>query len=69
MDSRNQSKANTFKKNECPICESNIKSAAYIVSSQKVYCYKCIYDYINSNGSCPESKMKVDLNLIKRIYF
>ena len=53
-DNENQSIKNS-NKSECPICNKNIENAAFISTCQKAFCYKCILDYVNKNGSCPET--------------
>ena len=31
----------SVKKGECPLCNKNIENPAFIMTSQKAYCYKC----------------------------
>ena len=44
-----------IKKGYCPLCNSKISTASFVITSQKSYCYKCLHEHITEKGSCPES--------------
>ena len=42
----------------CPICQSEIINPTAVLESGYVFCYKCIFSYIESHNCCPVTRIK-----------
>jgi peroxin-12 len=42
----------------CPICRSEIINPTAVLESGYVFCYKCIFSYIESHNCCPVTQIK-----------
>eukprot|EP01119_Soliformovum_irregulare_P025384 TRINITY_DN9383_c0_g1_i1.p1 TRINITY_DN9383_c0_g1~~TRINITY_DN9383_c0_g1_i1.p1 ORF type:complete len:355 (-),score=58.02 TRINITY_DN9383_c0_g1_i1:264-1328(-) len=51
----------------CPICQQDRKNAAAIPTGY-VFCYPCIFTYVQDHGKCPITLVPADLDSIRRIY-
>lgn len=51
----------------CPVCRQTRVNPAMSVSGY-VFCYPCIYRYVEEHGECPVTQMKCDLPSIIKIY-
>uniref|UniRef100_K3WL72 Peroxin-12 n=1 Tax=Globisporangium ultimum (strain ATCC 200006 / CBS 805.95 / DAOM BR144) TaxID=431595 RepID=K3WL72_GLOUD len=51
----------------CPVCRQIRVNPAMSVSGY-VFCYPCIYHYVEAHGECPVTQMKCDLPSIVKIY-
>ncbi|KAG7400307.1 ubiquitin-protein ligase peroxin 12 [Phytophthora boehmeriae] len=51
----------------CPLCKKQRVNPA-MVSSGYVFCYPCIYRFVEKHGECPITQMKCDLTSIVKIY-
>lgn len=51
----------------CPVCRQPRVNPAMSVSGY-VFCYPCIYRYVEEHGECPVTQMKCDLPSIVKIY-
>lgn len=51
----------------CPVCGKARVNPAMAVSGY-VFCYTCIYRYVEQHGECPVTQMKCDLPSIAKIY-
>ena len=55
-------------KNVCPLCENLINIPAFVPTSNSVYCFNCLSDYILNKKRCPKSGINLNLEDIKKIY-
>ncbi|CAI5742422.1 unnamed protein product [Peronospora destructor] len=51
----------------CPLCKQKRANPA-MVPSGYVFCYPCIYRYVEQHGECPLTQMKCELATIAKIY-
>lgn len=51
----------------CPVCRQPRVNPAMSVSGY-VFCYTCIYRYVEQHGECPVTQIKCDLPSIVKIY-
>lgn len=52
----------------CPLCKKGRTNPAMVSTSGYVYCYPCIYRFIDKNGWCPVTKMPARVEHIRRLY-
>uniref|UniRef100_A0AAV1VA97 Peroxisome assembly protein 12 n=1 Tax=Peronospora matthiolae TaxID=2874970 RepID=A0AAV1VA97_9STRA len=51
----------------CPLCKQKRVNPA-MTDSGYVFCYPCIYRYVEHHGKCPITQMKCELTAITKIY-
>jgi peroxin-12 len=51
----------------CPLCRRQRTNPAISISGY-VFCYPCIYHYVEEEGECPLTKIKCDVDSISKIY-
>ncbi|CAH0488438.1 unnamed protein product [Peronospora farinosa] len=51
----------------CPLCKQKRANPA-MVPSGYVFCYPCIYHYVEQHGECPMTQIKCELATIAKIY-
>ena len=54
-------------KTKCPICREERTNPA-IVGSGYVFCYPCIFNYVQKHSRCPVSFLPSDVSQIRRLY-
>ena len=55
--------------NQCPICRTvQMRTPALLPRSGYVFCYKCIFDYIEDNASCPITKLPAKCKDLVRLF-
>jgi peroxin-12 len=67
----NENLMKTFHSNKsssCPLCNLNRTNDCAVDVSGFVFCYPCIYKYVNKNKCCPITKLPCDSNNLIRIY-
>ncbi|ESP04191.1 hypothetical protein LOTGIDRAFT_136681 [Lottia gigantea] len=52
----------------CPICNQKRQNETALSVSGHVFCYRCIYSYINQHGSCPVSSYPATLDHLIKLY-
>jgi peroxin-12 len=52
----------------CPLCSLNRTNDCAVDVSGFVFCYPCIYKYVNKNKCCPITRLPCDLNNLIRVY-
>ncbi|CAG8536999.1 523_t:CDS:2 [Paraglomus brasilianum] len=53
--------------NTCPLCIDELKNPTALPSGY-VFCYSCIYPYVEEHGKCPVTLIKVDIEELRRVY-
>ena len=53
----------------CPLCDKQVNIPAIVPTSNFAYCFECLSDYVDSRKTCPMSKLPLELQDVKRIYF
>ncbi|CAB4444732.1 unnamed protein product [Rhizophagus irregularis] len=53
--------------NVCPIC-TNLLTNTTALPSGYVFCYPCIFSYIEDYERCPITLIKVDINELRKVY-
>lgn len=51
----------------CPLCKNKRANPA-MTPAGYVFCYPCIYHYVEKNGECPITQIKCELAAIAKIY-
>jgi len=51
----------------CPLCQHKRSGPTMIATSGYVFCYKCIFPYVNEHGRCPVTYIRASLNDIRRL--
>eukprot|EP00698_Gefionella_okellyi_P000950 TRINITY_DN1082_c0_g1_i1.p1 TRINITY_DN1082_c0_g1~~TRINITY_DN1082_c0_g1_i1.p1 ORF type:complete len:354 (+),score=64.45 TRINITY_DN1082_c0_g1_i1:107-1063(+) len=51
----------------CPICQQTRTNTA-MLSTGFVFCYPCVFRYVQENGQCPVTHVKLDVGSISKIY-
>ncbi|GES75248.1 peroxisome assembly protein 12 [Rhizophagus clarus] len=54
--------------NVCPIC-TNLLTNTTALPSGYVFCYPCIFSYIEDYGRCPITLIKVDIDELRKVYW
>lgn len=52
----------------CPLCTRHRVNPAIVASSGYVFCYACVYRFIEANGACPVTRIKARVEDIRRLY-
>ena len=55
-------------KNVCPLCENLINIPSFVPTSNSVYCFNCLSDYVLNKKKCPKSGTNLNLEDVKKIY-
>eukprot|EP00890_Picochlorum_soloecismus_P003021 jgi/Picsp_1/371/NSC_00369-R1_protein len=52
----------------CPLCLNRRVNPCLVSSSGYVFCYPCIFKYVEANGACPITGIAVDMSKLRRIF-
>ena len=52
----------------CPLCLNKRMNPCLISNSGYVFCYPCIFKYVEANGACPITGIAVDISKLRRIF-
>lgn len=55
-------------KSLCPLCTKQRMNPAIVVCSGYVFCYSCVYHFIEANRACPVTRIKARVEDIRRLY-
>ena len=51
---------------KCPVCKDPFRNATALPSGY-VFCYRCVYDHVDRQGSCPVTLMPVKLWQLRKV--
>jgi peroxin-12 len=52
-------KGKPYTDSTCPLCKSVMVTPTAVLESGYVFCYKCIFSYIEEKGCCPMTHIKI----------
>jgi hypothetical protein len=55
-------------KNICPLCHKLINIPSFVPTSNSLYCFPCISDFVEKNGRCPATNLNLEINDVRKIY-
>lgn len=53
---------------KCPLCTRERTNPAMIASSGYVFCYPCVFKWVEAQGCCPVTRVPADIENIRRLY-
>ncbi|CAG8438659.1 3203_t:CDS:2 [Ambispora gerdemannii] len=53
--------------NTCPICSNPLNNPTALPSGY-VFCYKCVYNYVENYNRCPVTWIRVDIDRLRKVY-